>query len=78
MQKYLFLNSVCFYNLQDASTTTHDVEIDLDEVLDMDGDGERRKFLKSLLSDAKKSQDVVNVRINRVTYRVDWSYVTNI
>jgi hypothetical protein len=39
----------------------HDVEIDLDEVLDMDGDNERRSFLLSLLTDAKRSQDVVDV-----------------
>jgi len=33
----------------------------LDEVLDMDGDDERRKFLLTLLVDAKKSPDAVNV-----------------
>lgn len=47
--------------LQEGSGTTLDVEIDLDEVLDMDGDAERRKYLQSLLTDAKKSQDVVDV-----------------
>jgi len=49
-----------------SSTATHDVEIDLDEVLDLDGDAERRKFLQSLLTEAKKSQDVVNKFIDDV------------
>ncbi|CAG7733371.1 unnamed protein product, partial [Allacma fusca] len=54
------------FKFSDGSSTTHDVEIDLDEVLDLDGDAERRKFLQSLLTDAKKSQDVVNKFIDDV------------
>lgn len=43
------------------NTSTPEVEIDLDEVLDLDNDVERRKFIKSQLSEAKKPQEVVNV-----------------
>jgi protein phosphatase 1 regulatory subunit 14B len=49
-----------------TATANHDVEIDLDEVLDMDGDVERRKFLLSLLTQAKKSPEVVNKFIDDV------------
>lgn len=47
---------------QDGTLIAHEVEIDLDEVLDMEGDPERRKFIASLLTGAKKSQDSVTVR----------------
>ncbi|ODN04342.1 Protein phosphatase 1 regulatory subunit 14B [Orchesella cincta] len=42
-----------------SSEVNPEVEIDLDEVLDLDGDAERRKFIRSLLTNAKKSQDVI-------------------
>jgi len=51
---------------EDGTPIAHEVEIDLDEVLDMDGDEERRKFLNSLLSGSKKSQDVVGKFIDEV------------
>lgn len=57
------LTKLFFLYAQEGTSSTHDVEIDLDEVLDMDGDEERRKFLLPLLVDAKKSQDIVNVSV---------------
>ncbi|XP_035715330.1 protein phosphatase 1 regulatory subunit 14C isoform X2 [Folsomia candida] len=54
------------YEDEEGTSSTHDVEIDLDEVLDMDGDEERRKFLLPLLVDAKKSQDIVNKFVDEV------------
>jgi len=51
----------------DAGTVaSHEVEIDLDEVLDMEGDDERRGFLLPLLKDAKKAQDVVSKFVDEV------------
>lgn len=42
-----------------SSEVNPEVEIDLDEVLDLEGDAERRKFIRSILKNAKKSQDVI-------------------
>lgn len=38
----------------------HDIEIDLDEVLDMEDDTDRKKFLKNLLSSSKSSKELIN------------------
>lgn len=46
-----------------SSEVTPEVEIDLDEVLDLDGDAMRRKFIRSILINAKKSQDEIEVSI---------------
>ncbi|CAG9785351.1 unnamed protein product [Diatraea saccharalis] len=40
--------------------TTQEVEVDIDELLDMDGDDHRRQHLTTLLADAKKPQKDVN------------------
>jgi len=47
-------------------SSTPEIEIDLDEVLDIDGENERRKFIKSLLIDVNKSPEVVNKFIEDV------------
>merc|ERR1719360_232105 len=39
---------------------SHDIEIDLDEVLDMEDDQDRKKFLKNLLASSKSSKDLIN------------------
>jgi len=39
---------------------SHDVEIDLDEVLDMEDDNTRRKYLRELLVGAKSSYELIN------------------
>jgi len=51
---------------EDGTPIAHEVEIDLDEVLDMDGDAQRRKFIISLLKDSKKSEESVNKFIDEV------------
>ncbi|XP_017776005.1 PREDICTED: protein phosphatase 1 regulatory subunit 14B [Nicrophorus vespilloides] len=54
--------------LYETSTTTVDggdeVEVDIDELLDMDSDDERRRHLQMLLTGAKKSQNDVKKFIN--------------
>ena len=56
-------------NSQDEATgATPEIEIDLDEVLDMDGDVERRKFLQGLLTGAKQPQDIINVSSHNALY----------
>ncbi len=60
---FIILKFSSFY-VQDTPAGTeinHEVEIDLDEVLDLDGDVERRKFIRSLLKNAKRSKDVIEV-----------------
>ncbi len=60
---FTFYPSINVFQFQEGASSTNDIEIDLDDVLDMDGDDERRKFLTPIFVDAKKSQDVVNVSI---------------
>ncbi|XP_075225336.1 protein phosphatase 1 regulatory subunit 14B isoform X3 [Lycorma delicatula] len=44
------------YESSESSTTkAREVEVDIDELLDMDNDDQRRRHLQELLSDAKKS-----------------------
>jgi len=38
------------------NSKTREVEVDIDELLDMDSDDQRRRHLQELLADAKKSQ----------------------
>jgi protein phosphatase 1 regulatory subunit 14B len=40
--------------------TSNDIEIDLDEVLDIDDDNLRKKFIRDILIDSKSSREVVN------------------
>jgi len=37
-----------------------DVEIDLDEVLDIEDEGERKKYIGDIVHDSKSSREVVN------------------
>ena len=68
-EKYGFLTKRIFISFSQSSESgkpkspfaTPEIEIDLDEVLDLDGDTERRKFITSLLTDVNKSPEVVNV-----------------
>jgi len=39
---------------------SHDIEIDLDELLDMEDDASRKKFLKNLLASSKSSKELIN------------------
>jgi len=39
---------------------SHDIEIDLDELLDMEDDAVRKKFLKNLLASSKSSKELIN------------------
>ncbi|RUS73632.1 hypothetical protein EGW08_018605 [Elysia chlorotica] len=45
------------YNSEDDD---HDCELELEEILNLDTDGERREYALEQLQDAKQSQDVVN------------------
>merc|ERR1719361_1873865 len=38
-----------------------EVEIDLDEVLDIEDDNLRKKFIRDILTDSKSSREVINV-----------------
>jgi len=43
-----------------ADEPSQDVEIDLDEVLDLEDDNQRKKFVKDLLTNSKSSREIIN------------------
>jgi len=45
------------YNVEEE-TSTYDCEIDLDELLDVDIESERRSFISAKIANSEKSQDV--------------------
>jgi protein phosphatase 1 regulatory subunit 14B len=47
------------YGVEDDSDT-YDCEIDVDELLDLDNDSEKRQFLQTKLANLKQSPEVVN------------------
>ncbi|XP_049868160.1 protein phosphatase 1 regulatory subunit 14B isoform X3 [Pectinophora gossypiella] len=49
-----------------AAGSSQEVEVDIDELLDMDGDEHRRRHLVTLLADAKKPQKDVHKFINEL------------
>ncbi|CAB3250879.1 unnamed protein product [Arctia plantaginis] len=49
-----------------GGSSTQEVEVDIDELLDMDSDEHRRRHLTTLLADAKKPQKDVNKFINEL------------
>ncbi|KAJ2942519.1 hypothetical protein O0L34_g1983 [Tuta absoluta] len=49
-----------------GATASQEVEVDIDELLDMDGDDLRRRHLTTLLADAKKPQKDVHKFINEL------------
>ncbi|XP_064483916.1 protein phosphatase 1 regulatory subunit 14B-like isoform X2 [Ornithodoros turicata] len=52
-----------------SSDDNHDIEIDLDELLDMESDRHRREFLTAKLADAKQSSDHVQAFITELLQR---------
>lgn len=52
-----------------CSDDNHDIEIDLDELLDMESDHHRREFLRTKLAGAKQSRDQVEVFIDELIQR---------
>jgi len=56
------------YGCKDDSQS-HDVDLDLDELLDLEDDGERRTFLQELLVDAKSPPEAVNKFIDDLLHR---------
>lgn len=49
-----------------GGSSTQEVEVDIDELLDMDSDEHRRRHLSTLLADAKKPQKDVHKFINEL------------
>lgn len=47
-----------------------EIEIDLDEVLDMDAENERRQYIYNLLREAKASKETVNLFVGDLLERV--------
>lgn len=68
IRKRLAVETWLFDNLQDLytneaaqdSSSGEDIDIDLDNLLDLDTDSERRQFVENLLVGCPKSKDVVN------------------
>jgi len=56
------------YGCKDDSQS-HDVDLDLDELLDLDDDAERRTFLQELIVDAKMPPDAVTKFIDDLLQR---------
>ncbi|KAK8756566.1 hypothetical protein V5799_000734 [Amblyomma americanum] len=52
-----------------CSDDNHDIEIDLDELLDMESDHRRRDFLRAKLVGAKQSRDQVEMFIDELIQR---------
>ena len=48
---------------------TEEKEVDLDELLDMEGDSARKKFLLKHLSDCKQTPDKIEVRFEQNSFR---------
>ena len=47
----------------EAETDSVEVEIDLDEVLDIEDENIRKKFIRDILHDSKSSREPVNVSL---------------
>lgn len=52
-----------------CSDDNHDIEIDLDELLDMESDHRRRDFLRTKLKGAKQTRDQVEMFIDELIQR---------
>jgi protein phosphatase 1 regulatory subunit 14B len=64
VEMWLYEELKKLYETQTQVETNEEVEVDIDELLDMDNDDERRRHLQTLLIDAKKSQNDVKKFIN--------------
>jgi protein phosphatase 1 regulatory subunit 14B len=59
------LKAICsLFQKQVDAVNNDEVEVDIDELLDMDNDDERRRHLQTLLINAKGSQSDVKKFIN--------------
>ena len=52
------------YPTPEAETDSVEVEIDLDEVLDIEDENIRKKFIRDILHDSKSSRETVNVSLD--------------
>ena len=41
----------------------NDVDIDLDEILDIEDENQRKKFVRGILNNSKSSKEIINVSI---------------
>ncbi|XP_043259256.1 protein phosphatase 1 regulatory subunit 14B isoform X1 [Colletes latitarsis] len=64
VEMWLFDELEKLYESVNDSGKNQEVEIDIDELLDMDSDDHRRRFLQELLVDTKKPPHDVNKFIN--------------
>lgn len=55
------------YSTQDDSSA--EVEIDLDEVLDIEDDALRKKFIRDILTESKSSREVINTFVDDLLER---------
>ncbi|XP_076237543.1 protein phosphatase 1 regulatory subunit 14B isoform X2 [Calliopsis andreniformis] len=62
VEMWLFDELEKLYEPVNDSGKNREVEIDIDELLDMDSDDHRRRFLQELLVDTKKSPHDINMR----------------
>lgn len=66
VEMWMYEQLQALYNCADDN---HDIEIDLDELLDMESDHHRRNFLRAKLVDAKQSSDKVETFIDELMQR---------
>lgn len=59
VEMWMYDQLQALYNKEDESAG-HDIEIDLDEVLDMEDDTVRKQFLRDLLIGSNSSRDLIN------------------
>jgi len=64
VEMWLFDELQKLYESVNDNQKSREVEVDIDELLDMDTDEDRRSFLQELLVDAKKPQHDVKKFIN--------------
>jgi protein phosphatase 1 regulatory subunit 14B len=55
--------------LYNTENDDHDCELDLDEILDLDSESERREYILKQLQDAKESPEVVNKFVGELLKR---------
>jgi len=45
---------------ESETESSNDVDIDLDEVLDIEDENQRKKFIRDILTDSKSSKEIIN------------------